>query len=230
MELTNINMSEDYEITNQVLKAIWEELKINIVEEGETQRKNIVFKKMLRYFSIDKKNYKNASLEWDVRTDLTQEYVEDDIIYCQCICTHIIHELHFIENKHNGNILMVGRDCVKKIDNNSLQQTFDKHIRDLDYQKTGKTISRQCNGCHKFKIRNTLNPLINLCKSCFLDITKSVSDNYWSFTEKKRNVINALQEQYLPRKFFKPKLYYDAMLKKSYYMINNEKNYINTVP
>jgi hypothetical protein len=216
-EISNVDMSINYDIAMEVLRKLWNE-KYDLEEGDENLRKDIVFKNLLKYFSHEKRNFKLSCAEWIYREDLFD--LEEDDKY-QCICSHLIHQLFFIENVINHNILMVGCDCVLKIPNNpKLIRGIMKHKKRKDYENKSKNpVKRQCKECLNMRISENCDPLIKLCKSCFLDNKQKLQDNYYYLSEKQKEIIRALQDHYLPRKQFLSDRY-----KKKYYNNPNKQS------
>ncbi len=106
----------------------------------------------MSYFEIFKReiiehsnadNYFEACHEWD---EIAIDIAEDDE-ECYCICSHPIKQLITIHNRENGNDVVVGSDCIRKIPNfpnASLYQTVISNLADLkknpDDTKIGKNL------------------------------------------------------------------------------------------
>jgi hypothetical protein len=137
-------------------------------KEGYRCDKPTRFLFVLLYFSNNTENEDLACHEWKIDFYNSGKIINDSTF---CICSHIIHELHYIKNKLNGNVLRIGRDCIDKIKNDELKIGFDKYIREFDYNKkktkqnkTGKY--RQCECCRKYRININKNINITKCKTC----------------------------------------------------------------
>ena len=94
-----------------------------------------IFKReIIRHSNAD--NYFDACHEWDeVCID-----VADDDEECYCICSHPIKQLITIRNRENGNDVVVGSDCIRKIPNfpnASLYQPVISNLADLKKNPDG---------------------------------------------------------------------------------------------
>lgn len=90
----------------------------------------------MSYFEIFKReiiknsvaqNYYEACHEWVV----VSYDIADDDEECECICTHPIKQLISIRNLKNGNEVIVGSDCVQKIDGIPDSDLYIKAITNL---------------------------------------------------------------------------------------------------
>lgn len=61
---------------------------------------------------------------------------------CRCCCSQNIEKLNFYKNAHNGNVLMIGSDCVKKFGKSSSTRMYDDH-------KLYSKIFKKCIQCKK---------------------------------------------------------------------------------
>lgn len=104
----------------------------------------------MSYFEIFKReiikhsnanNYFDACHEWDeVAID-----VADDDEECYCICSHRIKQLITIRNRENGNDVVVGSDCIRKIPNfpnATLYQPAISNLADLKKNPDDTTIGK----------------------------------------------------------------------------------------
>jgi hypothetical protein len=99
-----------------------------------------IFKReIIRHSNAD--NYFDACHEWDeVCID-----VADDDEDCYCICSHPIKQLITIRNRENGNDVVVGSDCIRKIPNfpnASLYQPVISNLADLKKNPDDTTIGK----------------------------------------------------------------------------------------
>ena len=99
-----------------------------------------IFKReIIRHSNAD--NYFDACHEWDeVCID-----VADDDEECYCICSHPIKQLITIRNRENGNDVVVGSDCIRKIPNfpnASLYQPVISNLADLKKNPDDTTIGK----------------------------------------------------------------------------------------
>ena len=100
-----------------------------------------IFKReIIRHSNAD--NYFDACHEWDeVCID-----VADDDEDCYCICSHPIKQLITIRNRENGNDVVVGSDCIRKIPNfpnASLYQPVISNLADLKKNPDDTTIGKK---------------------------------------------------------------------------------------
>ena len=84
---------------------------------------------------------------------------------CHCCCSQHIENLNFYENVLNGNVLMIGSDCVKK---------FARNTRMHDDHKLYSKIFRKCIGCNEKIVINEI--VGNCCKKKVCQQSKT-SDN-----------------------------------------------------
>ena len=99
-----------------------------------------IFKReIIKHSNAD--NYYDACHEWDeVCID-----VADDDEDCYCICSHPIKQLITIHNRENGNDVVVGSDCIRKIPNfpnASLYQPVISNLADLKKNPDDTTIGK----------------------------------------------------------------------------------------
>lgn len=94
----------------------------------------------MSYFEIFKReiiknsvaqNYFDACSEWVV---ISYDIADDDE-ECECICTHPIKQLISIRNVKNKNEVIVGSDCVQKIDGIQDSDLYIKAISNLQELK-----------------------------------------------------------------------------------------------
>ena len=100
-----------------------------------------IFKReIIKHSNAD--NYYDACHEWDeVAVD-----VADDDEECYCICSHPIKQLITIHNRENGNDVVVGSDCIRKIPNfpnASLYQPVISNLADLKKNPDDTTIGKK---------------------------------------------------------------------------------------
>jgi len=99
-----------------------------------------IFKReIIKHSNAD--NYFDACHEWDeVCIDIA-----DDDEECYCICSHPIKQLITIHNRENGNEVVVGSDCIRKIPgfpNASLYQPSMSNLADLKKNPDDTTIGK----------------------------------------------------------------------------------------
>ena len=99
-----------------------------------------IFKReIIRHSNAD--NYFDACHEWD---ELAIDVADDDE-ECYCICSHPIKQLITIRNRENGNDVVVGSDCIRKIPNfpnASLYQPAISNLTDLKKDPEDTTIGK----------------------------------------------------------------------------------------
>lgn len=82
----------------------------------------------------------------------------------KCICSQNIEHLYFIENQLNGNVLMVGSNCICKFGTDEMIET----VQSLARQRNNKeTLRRQCYSCGKYRIGPTKPDYFIQCKPCY---------------------------------------------------------------
>ena len=91
----------------------------------------------------------------------------------RCFCSQSISRLFFIQNKYNGNILLIGADCIKKFGSDSLKsekQTMGKFYRHCNHcgQSTLFTeiVDGNCQNCSEGldKEKRCCHSCLKLCK------------------------------------------------------------------
>lgn len=85
-----------------------------------------------------------------------------------CICSHYIHELYFIVNRINGNILRTGNVCIKKLGDKRLKRSVTIQKRKRDYKKNGSGKFKMCVECLKFRIPRQQHRTV--CGKCSHDL------------------------------------------------------------
>lgn len=134
---------------------------ISIWNKTKKKSKPELLKAVLFTYSEDKSD--DNFNEWStyrVKTD------EDDDEETFCCCSHTIHDLYFIKNKVNDNVLRVGSECIHKF--LPLEAEKDATIlrKQLHYQKSGSGKHRMCYSCHRNSIPITEPKWNNTCKKC----------------------------------------------------------------
>jgi thymidine kinase len=84
-----------------------------------------------------------------------------------CVCGHQIHEIHFVKNIHNGNILQIGSECIHKFEDEQLSFSIEVIQRRKQYENNGSGKFRQCRACGKFRIGIKKPDYVTRCKSCY---------------------------------------------------------------
>jgi len=138
--------------------------------------------------------YQQAILEYSLLKSTTSGIDnEEDLNEHYCCCSHPIHELYYVINKYNGNILLIGNDCINKFCPDNLQNMahkLKKSLRRCKYcSNVGKVdemfsgfcqdcvnkgyhnqkLKRACQTCLKFRISIKKPSYVTMCKKCYLD-------------------------------------------------------------
>lgn len=74
-------------------------------------------------------------------------YLDEDGDKVSCACSHTIHDLCYIQNIKNGNVLRIGDDCINKFGNTDMKR-FINHV----YDELNVT---KCKKCSRFRQRRT---------------------------------------------------------------------------
>ena len=138
---------------DQLVAAIHTELQ-SLTQETKMPTRFIA---VLMTFSVSN-TIPEALKEW------TNTHLDDLHGGGHCICSHWIQHQIFIKNKHNGNILLVGNECIKKLPfSNKLKEEIKRQMklkRILDKNK----IYKHCERCHDKVIEQEVNT--KYCERC----------------------------------------------------------------
>lgn len=126
------------------------------------------FENTLSYYSNDKNNYKN---EW-----VPFAYKINNFNKIKCICSKDnLKRIYYIQNLYNGNILIVGSDCIKKFCGDSLIQFIKNNESNI------KKIFKKCEKCN---VDNYVSDIVdNICKICY-------SENNNNTLEKNNKIVS----------------------------------------
>lgn len=144
-----------------------------------------IFKREIVNHSVSN-NYADACLEWD---EICIDDVSDDEDH-ECLCTHPIKQLITIRNRKNNREVIVGCDCIKKIEgmpNCALYQPVMNNLIELKQKPFQTTI-----GKHLIKFIR-LNHIIEERHIAFLEKMRCKR----KFTENQENYYNGLVRQIL---------------------------------
>lgn len=147
-----IDMLHDYKIPDDRIMELWDELDSKYMPER--------FSHVLVHFS-ESDNFSVAINEWRHYPGGGKDH------QTFCICSKEISDCHYIENKHNGNVLRIGCDCAKKYMTKELAYDIDIAQKQLNYAKYGVGGKRMCVACLKHKIDNDEPSWKTKCKSCY---------------------------------------------------------------
>lgn len=108
---------------------------------------------VLHFSEKDRKNIKIAINEW--------KFIDNESDNTWCVCSQKnIHDVYFIQNKHNGNILRTGCDCIEKVTKDNPESKLGIDVGDIakqaEYRKRHKNITpqhRMCPSCKWYRIR-----------------------------------------------------------------------------
>jgi len=164
--LDKINQYKDKNVYQNIIKNLYDEFRV--ISKPDR------FNSIIRHFSKNK-DLENPISEWVI---IGCEYTNNtqNKYTSKCICSQSIKNEFFIQNIYNGNILVVGSDCINKVSN--------KLALDINnFEKFVKKIIIECKSC---KINNHVNNIYdNLCKNCYdifnnsnnLEYSKNLDDN-----------------------------------------------------
>ena len=136
-----------------------EEQIINLYGKYGATSKPEKFECVLRHFSS------KSDLERKIYFDQWKIYVfqKTTLDPKTCICSQSIHDLRFIQNTINGNILMVGNCCIKKLAKNT-----KLGAQNADLNNFRDRVIRRCKGCpldcFALRMRG------NYCEDCYWDL------------------------------------------------------------
>jgi len=149
--MTTIFDMSDPGFDSDIISEIWEE-----ASSGSK------FKDVLLEFSEDKQDFVLAVKEW-VHLKIGEKNDENGY----CICSKKITIEHYVKNKHNGNILKIGSECIDKFltDDTKIDSKLLK--AQLNYQKNGTGSHRMCSACNRHAIGIDEPKFITMCKTCF---------------------------------------------------------------
>lgn len=85
-----------------------------------------IFKREIIAHSVSK-TYYEACNEWEA---ISYDIADDDDDY-YCICSHPIKQLIYIRNINNGNEVIVGSDCIQKIEGIPYSELYVKALTNL---------------------------------------------------------------------------------------------------
>jgi hypothetical protein len=147
--MSTINML-DPNFNENILIRIWKKVNGNMPEK---------FAAVVLKYSEERKDIDIAINEWEFHKYLTDGQ-------SKCICSHDISDKYFIKNKHNGNILRTGCDCIEKLSNEKLSESIRIKKAAVNYQKKGGGTNRQCSKCNGFYITIKEDISVIICIRC----------------------------------------------------------------
>jgi uracil-DNA glycosylase len=147
--------------------------------EFEKKDKSEKFLCILNYYSVNMNNIPSID-EWEVydRDD------PDNNDASFCICSQPITNKYYIRNKFNNNILRVGSECVKKIDNKDIREQIECKIHAQTYKNDKRNCEdkRMCRSCGIYKIDISTNH--QQCEIC-RKTNMPINNNYVHILNKK---------------------------------------------
>lgn len=181
----NINMLRQPEQGQALIEHLYGRKSLSLVKQSHMKEK---FQLVIIFFS----SYGNSSMDLDEAFNRAiEEYrmfikLEPDGREHYCSCSHPINQLYYIINNTNGNILVVGSECIKKLcpeefqdSMKSLNRAFRSCKQCKTFHKTTTMISglcskcsqvfphkgkKACQKCFRFRISESWK---NLCKECY---------------------------------------------------------------
>jgi hypothetical protein len=114
------------------------------------------------------KNYSVAINEWSVITHNSSNCIE------YCICSHKIEINNHVKNNINGNILVIGSECINKFGSGNMKT----NLRIVSNIRKYTGTKRLCQGCCKHKISEEAEEWKTLCKSCYKNGERTASEQY----------------------------------------------------
>lgn len=92
----------------------------------------------------------------------------------QCICSHKIQINNLVKNKINGNILVIGSECINKFGTGNMKTNYRIVSNIRNYTGT----KRICQRCFKHKISECAENWKTLCRSCYKNGERIASEEY----------------------------------------------------
>jgi hypothetical protein len=114
------------------------------------------------------KDYEYAINEWSVINVNSSEYTE------QCICSHKIEINNYVRNNINGNVLIIGSECINKFGSGNMKT----NLRIVSNIRKYTGTKRMCQRCCKHKIPGNAEDWKTLCRSCYKKGERTASEEY----------------------------------------------------
>lgn len=142
-------LSIDESYPEDEIKSLW-------IHPGASKYMQENFNTVLLHHS-ESKDPKIAIVEWSFYANTTDGEGRT------CICSHVIHDMFYIINSVNGNILRVGNDCINKLYKSS---DLDLDIKEFIKRKRYTGDRLWCRGCHRHNIMPEKN-WVSVCTPCW---------------------------------------------------------------
>lgn len=179
-----INMLNNGDVDQYVIQDLYEQYHVSTQPER--------FRIILLHFSENQQNTDISELQESQKEkkleELFYQYITQWNIYIStknmgnyttnCCCSHVIHRLYYIYNRFNGNILLVGSICIKKVFERSSKLGRGTEIPlHLEYKKVSRLIKHYkkhgempkdittIDNCKKCNVESVVNSH-NMCEKC----------------------------------------------------------------
>lgn len=158
-----INMLRQPDQGYILLDHIYQRQTLSLVKQSHMKKK---FQSVIIFFSsigkdLDTNGWDDDQAFEKIFNQVIEEYrmfikLEPDGREHYCICSHPINQLYYIVNENNGNTLVVGSECIKK-------------ICPEEFQDAMKSLNRAVRPCKRCKISHKTTAMISgFCSGCSL--------------------------------------------------------------